>query len=155
VIERILRAREVYDGPYTERAPDLVFFTRDMSYKAMGLSDFSSPHVFDSVYGTTGHHRMNGLLICRGPGVIKEGEWLEGARIEDLAPTILYAMGQPIPSEMDGRVLSDLFTGEFRQRQAVRYQQGGESVGKEAESVYSQQDQAELMETLRGLGYVT
>jgi predicted AlkP superfamily phosphohydrolase/phosphomutase len=96
VIERIFRREEIYEGTYADRAPDLMFFTQNMEYKAMGLSDFSSPKVFEPIYGTTGHHRMNGLLICHGEGVFMEGEELEDARIQDLAPTILYLMGQPI-----------------------------------------------------------
>jgi hypothetical protein len=149
-----------------------MFLTRDMEYKAMGLSDFSSKRVFDPVYGTTGHHRMNGILICRGPGVacpdggrIGGGQRVEdvlegGASIHDLAPTILYALGQPIPSEMDGRVLLDLFTPEFRAKHAVVYTESaaagvGAVAGREGEAAYSEQEEAEMREMLEGLGYVT
>ncbi len=155
VIEQIFQPEQVYDGPYADRSPDLMFFTRDMEYKAMGLSDFSSPHVFEPVYGTRGHHRMNGVVICYGPGVIQEGEWLEGARIQDLAPTILYLMGQPVPREMDGQVLLDPFTPEFRQQHTVIYTQDEESLTSESQSVYSDQEEAEIVEMLRSLGYVT
>ncbi len=155
VIEQIFRREEVYDGPYADRSPDLMFFTRDMEYKAMGLSDFSSPRVFEPVYGTRGHHRMNGIMICYGPGVVREGEWLEGARIQDLAPTILYLTGQPVPREMDGRVLLDLFTPEFCQQHALTYVQDDESLTRERQSAYSDQEETEIMERLRSLGYAT
>jgi predicted AlkP superfamily phosphohydrolase/phosphomutase len=155
VIERVLRPEQVYDGPYTERAPDIMFFTRKMEYKAMGLSDFSSPHVFDPIYGTTGHHRMNGILICRGPGIVKEGAWLEDARIHDLAPTILYLMGQSIPRGMDGRVLLDLFTPEFRQRYVVTTSQDEKSPIGGNQPAYSEEEESQVRERLRALGYVT
>jgi predicted AlkP superfamily phosphohydrolase/phosphomutase len=155
VIGRILRPEQVYDGPYTERAPDIMFFTRNMKYKAMGLSDFSSPHIFDPIYGTTGHHRMNGILICHGPGIVKGGAWLEDARIHDLAPTILYLMRQPIPRGMDGRVLLDLFTPEFRQRYEVTTSQVEKSPIGENEPAYSEEEESQIRERLRALGYVT
>jgi predicted AlkP superfamily phosphohydrolase/phosphomutase len=155
VIERIMRPDEVYDGPHRERAPDLMFFTQDMRYKAMGLSDFSSPHVIEPIYGTTGHHRMNGILICHGPGVIKQAEWLEGARLQDLAPTILYLLGHPIPRDMDGQVLTDLFTEEFRRRNAVTYAEHNAAPLAHELSAYTEQEEAEIREALRSLGYVS
>lgn len=155
VIGEIYRREDVYKGPHAGDSPDLMFLTRNMEYKAMGLSDFSSRRVFDQVYGTTGHHRMNGMMLWHGPGVIKGGEWFEGARIYDLAPTILYLMGQPVPHAMDGRVLLDIFTPEFRQQNRVVY---GESMVTDdggLGSPYSDQEEAELREVLEALGYVT
>ncbi len=174
-IEMILRSEDIYHGPYADQAPDLLFLTRDMEYKAMGLSDFSSHRVFNPVYGCTGHHRMDGIMIWRGPGVIKEGEWIEGARICDLAPTILYIFGQPVPPDMDGQVLLDIFTPEFRaQHTLVRLEsdrsaaEGAKAgsrreaqrspardAGQEEEAVYSEEEEAQVAEMLRALGYVT
>jgi predicted AlkP superfamily phosphohydrolase/phosphomutase len=155
IIEEILRPAEIYVGPHAGRAADLLFLTRNMEYKAMGLSDFSSPRVFEPVYGTTGHHRMNGILICHGPGIVREGAQLQDAHIEDLAPTILYLMGQPIPPEMDGRVLLDLFTPDFRGKRTVISADDDEGASDASDSTYSQDDEALLAEMLRGLGYVT
>jgi predicted AlkP superfamily phosphohydrolase/phosphomutase len=155
VIEQIFRRDELYDGPYAEQAPDLMFLTKDMKYKAMGLSDFSSPRVFDSVYGTTGHHRMNAIMIWNGRGAVREGQRFEGARIHDLAPTLLYVMGLPIPRAMDGRVLLELFTPEFCQQHEVQYVDDDGDHWKREDSVYSDQEQMEMREMMRALGYVT
>lgn len=155
VIEQIFRRDDLYDGPYAEQSADLMFLTKDMNYKAMGLSDFSSPRVFDSVYGTTGHHRMNGIMIWNAPGAVREGVRFEGARIHDLAPTLLYVMGLPIPKTMDGRVLLELFTPEFRQQRVVHYAEDGGDHWDREDSVYSDQEQSEMREMMRALGYVT
>jgi predicted AlkP superfamily phosphohydrolase/phosphomutase len=158
VIAQILRREDVYEGRHAEASADLMFLTQGMEYKAMGLSDFSSRRVFDPVYGTTGHHRMDGLMIWHGPGVIRQGRAFEGARICDLAPTILYLMGQPVPKEMDGSVLMDLFTSEFRQAHPMTYGEAGQQNGQQGcqdDVVYSQQEQAEMRDMLQGLGYVT
>lgn len=155
VIERIFRQEELYEGTYVDRAPDLMFFTHKMEYKAMGLSDFSSPKVFEPIYGTTGHHRMNGLLICHGKGVFLEGEILEDSKIQDLAPTILYLMDQPIPKDMDGKVLLELFSPQFREAHAVTFSDDDEFRQDGKKSDLSQAEEAELMTILRDLGYVT
>ena len=155
VIERIIRREDVYEGPYAEHAPDLMFFTRNMEYKAMGLSDFSSPKVFEPIYGTTGHHRMNGLLICRKPGVFSAGQVIEEAHIHDLVPTILYLMDQPIPRDMDGQVLLDLFTPEFREGRTVKFSDDdGYHIDGESSDL-TQEEEEELTTILRDLGYVT
>jgi predicted AlkP superfamily phosphohydrolase/phosphomutase len=154
VIGDIYRRDEVYDGAHAAKAADLMFLTRDMQYKAMGLSDFSSQRVFDPVYGTTGHHRMNGLMIWHGSGVVREGVSLAGARIYDLAPTILYLMGQPVPQQMDGRVLLDLFTPEFRQAHAVAYAESTPGTAA-SPAVYTEQEMGEMRDLLQALGYVT
>jgi predicted AlkP superfamily phosphohydrolase/phosphomutase len=155
VISQVFRRHQVYDGPYAENAPDLIFFTEKMEYKAMGLSDFSSPHVIEPIYGTTGHHRMNGVLICYGPGIVRRGKRLEGARIHDLAPTILYLMQQPIPREMDGQVLLELFTPEFREEHTWVSAQDAPLTDDKDEAVYTEEEEAQIMDLLRSLGYVT
>lgn len=153
VIERIMRREEIYQGPYAYRAPDLMFYTRNMEYKAMGLSDFPSNHVFDPVFGSRGHHRMNGVLICSGKGVFKENTLVEGAQIIDLAPTILYLLDQEVPSEMDGKVLINLFTDAFRKDHQAQYQTGQASGMDSGSTELTEEEEAILADMLRSLGY--
>jgi predicted AlkP superfamily phosphohydrolase/phosphomutase len=153
IVDQIFRREDIYEGPYASRSPDLAFLTKDMVYKPMGLSDFPSPRIFEPVYGSTGHHRMDGILICRGSGVVREGGRIEGARIQDLAPTILYLMGTPIPQEMDGVVLSDLFKETVLEREPVILSQGDRSP-VEVQPGYTAEDEEKLTEILRQLGYV-
>jgi predicted AlkP superfamily phosphohydrolase/phosphomutase len=40
---------------------------------------------------------------------IKQAHETHGARIIDLAPTILYLLGIPVPYDMDGSVINDIF----------------------------------------------
>ena len=158
VVSEVMRGPDIYQGPYQGQAPDLVFYTTRMEYKAMGLSDFSSPRVFDRVYGTTGHHRMNGVLIAHQPGLVPSGRQIKEARIIDLAPTILYRMGLPVPASMDGKVLFDLFDPAFVRGNPLQISpdsdnsSSGSNIGAPA---LSPDEEAELMDVLRGLGYVT
>ena len=155
VIERVFRGEDVYEGAYTKQAPDLIFFTRNMEYKAMGLSDFSSHKVIEPVYGTTGHHLVNGLLICQKQGVFVKGKNIQEARIQDLVPTILYMMNEAIPQDMDGKVLLDLFTPEFKENHVINFADSDGFHDESTPSDLSNDEEAELMTILRDLGYVT
>jgi arylsulfatase A-like enzyme len=88
----------------------------------------------------------------KGKG-IREGATVEGAGIEDLAPTILYAMGSPIPRDMDGRPLTEVFSEEYRTQVPVSY--GEEESSRElGETGYSEEAEEEIKERLKGLGYL-
>jgi arylsulfatase A-like enzyme len=55
---------------------------------------------------------------------IKTGEKTEGARLIDIAGTVLHMMGLPVPQDMDGRVLKELYKEESEPAQRkVKYQQ--------------------------------
>jgi predicted AlkP superfamily phosphohydrolase/phosphomutase len=153
VIAHIWRGSELFKGKYTYRAPDLFFFTQDMKYKAMGLTDFGSNRVFDELYGTYAHHHMNGLFILRGPGV-RSGEQIQGARLVDLAPTIYALMGVAIPQDLDGQVLRQAFVPGYEV--VPQYESGPVDyfVKSDAEQVYSPDEEAMVAEQLRNLGYV-
>ncbi len=152
VVERVYRREELYSGPLLEKAPDLVLQSRNWEYMAFGHADFGARHVIEPIFGMSGHHRPEGIVILAG-GDIKGSVKLEGANIVDLAPTILYAMGVPIPSDMDGRVLTEAFSPDFLSKVKIQYSHelsdrptGGDE--------YSSADEEEIRERLRGLGYV-
>ena len=152
VVERVFRASEAYSGRHVDKAPDLMFLTRGMEYKALGLSDFTSPRVLEPVYGCTGNHRMEGILAILGRGVINEAGSAVGATIEDLAPTILYMLGAGVPLDVDGRVLEGVFTPEFLSTHPVEYAETAQTA-REGRG-YSLEEEEELAQRLKGLGYV-
>ncbi len=152
VVERVYRREELYSGALVEKAPDLVLQPKDWKYMAFGHTDFGARHVVEPIVGMSGHHRPNGIVILAGEG-IEAGTKLDGANIMDLTPSILYAMGIPIPSDMDGQVLTDAFTPEFLSRVRVQYTDEL-SDRPTGEDEYSSADEEEIRERLRGLGYV-
>ena len=152
LIGEILKREDIYQGPYLDRAPDLILRPRDERNIFFGLADFGSNVTVDTVYRYSGMHRDYGLLIMTGKGV-KKGAAIEGAGIEDLAPTILYAMECPVPQDMDGRVLSEVFTEEFRNQ--VTLLQSEEGSSRELhETAYTKEAEEEIKDRLRGLGYL-
>jgi hypothetical protein len=54
----------------------------------------------------------DGVLLLYGEG-IRPGALLTGARLVDLAPTLLYALGFPVARDLDGQVLTAAFDKRF------------------------------------------
>lgn len=62
----------------------------------------------------------DGTLLLYGEGV-RPGELLTGARIVDLAPTLLYGLGFPVARDLDGQVLTAAFDKGFLARNPVTF----------------------------------
>ncbi|WP_087036117.1 alkaline phosphatase family protein [Thermococcus litoralis] len=109
---KIFKKEEIYNGPYLSELPDLIILVDDEHINAV------SPNLeVDNLRLTKGNHRLNGIFLAYGPG-IKKGHKIENAKIYDIAPTILHIFGLPIPNDMDGRVLTEIFEedSEFAKR---------------------------------------
>lgn len=118
VVDAAWGREEVYRGPYTHWAPDLVFQARGHSCVARPL--LSARQVIRDARATpNGFHRTEGVVLAWGEGV-DPGARLRGASIEDIAPTVLHALGEPVPDDLDGRVLDSLFSPGWRRRHPVR-----------------------------------
>ncbi len=119
----VYRKEDIYSGEYLNRAPDILLDITD-SYE--WTTDVGSPEWCYDIQWSGGHARY-GIFCINGPG-IKGGYEIEGARLIDLAPTILHLFGVPIPKDMDGRPLSEVFneSSELATRRP-RYQQGDET----------------------------
>ncbi len=154
VIATAYKREELYHGARLEQAPDIILHTDRAKYVSFGHADFGSNKLIELSLGQTGHHMMDGIVILRGEGV-RPGAHIEGARIMDIAPTALYMMGLPAPAGIDGLVLESAF--DHVDKQPV---EGGEQAWQDRsplpveEAAYSEEDEAEVMERLRDLGYV-
>lgn len=62
----------------------------------------------------------DGVLIVAGPGFMT-GKRLASARVEDVVPTLLYAMGMPVGDDLDGHVLTGAFEGSFLAEHALTF----------------------------------
>jgi predicted AlkP superfamily phosphohydrolase/phosphomutase len=104
---RIARGEDLWSGPLTGRGPDIVAWPARETDVFFGLSDFGAGPLVSPVYRYSGMHRPDGFLVAAGPGV-RPGGVAREASIVDLAPTILAAMGIPVPADMDGSPLAGL-----------------------------------------------
>ncbi|MBN1887052.1 MAG: hypothetical protein JW850_03645, partial [Thermoflexales bacterium] len=152
LIDHAYRREELYTGPYMERLPDVILLSRGLEYMAFGHADFGSNRLVEPIDGLWGHHRPNGVVMMAGPA-IEAGTHLEGAKIIDLAPTLLFALGLPVPVDMDGQVLRQAFETDFLSEHEVI---PGPAVSQRgvAEQDYSEEEAREVEERLRALGYL-
>jgi predicted AlkP superfamily phosphohydrolase/phosphomutase len=152
IVQRVMKGEELYSGACQGLGPDLIPLTKGLEYVSFGTSDFGSNQVIEPVHGMSGHHRLNGMLMMRGKD-IRRGSTLTGAEIVDLAPTILYAMGVPIPIDMDGKVLTEAFAPAFTAANVPTFSDTP-SVKEAFQESYSEQDAERVRERLRGMGYM-
>lgn len=70
----------------------------------------------------------DGVLLFYGQG-IRAGELVTGARLVDLAPTLLYALGFPVSRDLDGKVLTAAFDREFLAEHPLTFYPSYEALG--------------------------
>lgn len=151
VVDAVYRKEELYHGPYAHLGPDLCLIMKDLSYTTHLGTEFTHEAIFGPpVNHESGTHRVYGMLSVWGPG-IHQGEHISSAEIIDLAPTILHLLDVPVPEDMDGRVLTELFDEPVDgppKRVARERVEAGDAAPLTAD------EEAELLERLRNLGYL-
>ena len=147
VIHAAYKREELYHGGRLNHAPDIILHTNRSKYVSFGHADFGSNKLIEPSIGQTGHHTMEGIVILRGAD-IPAGTRIEGANIIDIAPTVLALMGLDVPGEMDGKVLFGRAGISRRVDKETRIE------GAVDENPYSEEDEEQVMERLRELGYV-
>jgi len=105
----VFKREDLYRGPYLDQAPDLIYVIND--FRCISRQSFTRGLVFERRSlrkNYTGTHRLEGVMIVKGPH-IKRGYGIGRADIIDVAPTLLHLLEIPIPQDMDGKVLKDVF----------------------------------------------
>jgi predicted AlkP superfamily phosphohydrolase/phosphomutase len=100
--EDVLRKEDVFRGPLLKNAPEIIMVPRH----CMLASHFAP--IISSENHPLNDHDPKGIFIAHGPN-IKENTRLKCLSITDIAPTILHMFHVPIPVEMDGRVVVEMF----------------------------------------------
>ena len=99
------------------------------------------------------NHYKEGVLILFDKHVLQQGLRLSKVYIADIAATVLYCMGLPIPQDMDGRVITEAFDKEYLKNSPIRYS----DIPLQMESVPGAITPAEeevIADRLRDLGYM-
>jgi predicted AlkP superfamily phosphohydrolase/phosphomutase len=163
IVPRVYRRNELFHGPFANEAPDLIldwWSENSFSIKTSFPEDGDQPALKirerapmkEPEWGGT--HRLNGIIIMKG-GPFKKGVRIDGALLMDMAPTLLYLMGQRIPESMDGRMLVDAFDSAFVQQHPVQYEKtSAVSLGERESSSYTADEAALVQERLKALGYI-
>lgn len=165
VVSKCVRPEEIYHGPHTSEAPHLLpswwedGFLLDQSCPgaAPGVERSTAPLQGGVEFAAS--HRLDGVLMMSG-GPIVAGTVLSGARIIDVAPTVLYLMGETIPDDMDGRVLLEALDDDFVVDHPPRYEaidtsgQGGEPSDDSSRMTFTDDESELIAQRLQALGYI-
>jgi predicted AlkP superfamily phosphohydrolase/phosphomutase len=159
LVAHVHEREELYHGPHAALAPDLTVVLADWRYRTIGLHDFATHRVISPSFGPTGDHRMEGILVGSGPG-FRAGALPQGTSLLDVAPTVLHLLGVPVPSDMDGRVLTELLGSTVPRHHLPVHGPALASIAADrtsaafAESGYTAEDDAVIQQRLADLGYL-
>ncbi len=147
---QIFKKEDIYNGPYIEEAPDIVFQLRP-GYLSFPGYEFGSNSLVSDLRGWSAGHAMNGILMMKGRNV-KKGAQVADAKMIDVAPTVLAMMGLPLPADMDGRVLTEALSPEFLESHKIRKADYSTQLG--TEYAYTEEQTEQLKQALKALGYL-
>jgi predicted AlkP superfamily phosphohydrolase/phosphomutase len=107
IFDHIMVKEEVYPKNPPEDFPDL-YVHLNKGY----INYYSELHHPNEPFSTDVHfsteHSLDGIFVAFGPE-LKKGETVENVRLEDIVPTALHIYGLPIPKNIDGRVVKEIF----------------------------------------------
>ncbi|MEN3335876.1 MAG: hypothetical protein V7641_5241 [Blastocatellia bacterium] len=147
VVERVARRDEVYAGPFVERASDLYVYWNPQAA-------FGEPpeEVKARGFWWSGDHRLEGILIARGPG-LAPGARFPAPFVHDLLPTVMYAAGLPVPGDLDGQVIRQAFSEAHTAANPLRIAEAMDETTSEGGALSGAEEEM-IEEKLRSLGYL-
>jgi predicted AlkP superfamily phosphohydrolase/phosphomutase len=152
VTDHIHRSEDVFHGDALEGAPDLLPVLRNHRYELDDEIFHRSPFT-DQSHLPRGVHHPDGIVVVAGKGIRGGYSGLHGS-VMDVTPTLLHMAGLKVPEGLDGSVLTDAFTPESLRDQPVSTLAPLSSRPKDEASPYSDEEEAVIEESLRGLGYL-
>jgi len=100
----VFKPKDLYEN-VRNIAPDLIVHFGRLYWRSIGTVGHSAIHVQENDTGPDGcNHAQFGTFILAAPNLPLSGEY-EGARLLDIAPTLLDLGGYEIPETMQGRSL--------------------------------------------------
>ncbi|MFQ5615699.1 MAG: alkaline phosphatase family protein [Anaerolineales bacterium] len=148
VISKVYLGAEVYRGAAAPKGPDLIIEYTNFYSPTQPLAGAQNARL-------DGSHTIEGVFLAHGPNIVPAP--VENASLMDIAPTILYLLGNPVPPDMDGRVLTEIFREAYLNQHPItigtelaRYETTTDGDGEEL----TPEEEAELEMQLRQLGYL-
>lgn len=111
----VVKREEVFSGPATLEAPDIVLSLHDNGF--VMIRD-GRPAVTPREI-PMGTHHPDGIFIACGNG-IRRGGTADSHQVADVAATLLYSLGLPVPADFEGQVAAQFFTPDYLGQNTVR-----------------------------------
>jgi len=149
--DRVHKSEEVFGLDPAPGAPDVLPVLRDHRFELDDELFHKKP--FTDVSGMPrGVHHPEGIIVVKGAGV-RAGDDLR-ASVLDITPTLLYMAGLGVPEGLEGRVVAEAFEDAALEKRPISMTPPLSSGGRDETSPYSDEEEAEIEEALRGLGYL-
>jgi predicted AlkP superfamily phosphohydrolase/phosphomutase len=143
VYKRVARGTDIYPESGKDiLLPDVILLPEE----GYGLSSKISDALPQAT--SEGVHRHNGVVFLKGEDIRTSIQKFSPFLI-DMAPTVLHALGLPVPTDMDGRVLSEIFLNP----RTIQYEEVDNAVSHEP-APYLESEAEMIEQRLRDLGYV-
>jgi predicted AlkP superfamily phosphohydrolase/phosphomutase len=159
LLAHVYTARELYTGSATEHGPELIIDSYDSGWgiqasKYVPTSEPMSDGYFVEVgyQRDFGWHGRDGIFVFLGQDFQAGPAPCQG-HVMDIPATLLHVYGVPIPEDYDGQVLTELMISEVGQK-PIRYQPGDVETTSSVDHSYSTEEEEELVNHLRALGYL-
>ena len=153
IVDKVYKKEELYSGPMTKIAPDLIVKMRDYAYITRGSTEFlCNTPVSPVVVNHTGNHRINGIIGLYGPNIAK-GIKIYGASVLDVVPTLLHLIQNKVPEGLDGKVLQNAFSDNFKARCPVEFTKPSR-IRRSAPKGFSENERKIIEKRLKALGYL-
>ena len=150
IVLRVYKREDLYDGPFVERAPDIIVWCTDLYREGpFAQGPIVSEVPFDELVQVSGAHDEQGIFLAKGPH-LAQGKTVYDANLIDMTPTILHAMELPVPSDMDGHVLQEIFADGDRAVESVDL----DLSKKTSDSFLSEDEEQLIKDKLKGWGYL-
>lgn len=157
VVAEVTRGDAVFHGPQAEVMPDLlVHWRNDLRVRKLIDRSGGRERVIERRRAPAlppGTHHPDGTLVAAGPSFrtgIAEGE----QSVDDIAPTLLHLLGQPVQGWFDGRVMTELLTGPAAKDVKRGVLKEGRYASDDRPCRRTDRDVAEIEHRLRSLGYL-
>jgi predicted AlkP superfamily phosphohydrolase/phosphomutase len=152
VVDSVVPRADVIEGPFAPRAPHLFPVCRDQRIE---LSDTvaATSVLTDHRDRPWGYHHQDGIFIGAGPA-FTGGSLPAALDIVDILPTAFTVAGLPVPAGLDGQTAREILDVD----EPAPSEQPDDLVESapdgSASYPFSEEDEKQIEESLRGLGYI-
>lgn len=154
IIKNVFFPEQIYKGPFVKSVPDLILSPADGYSLTDSLLSLRRKNLV-KVTNSDGTHHPDGIFIALNSKIINNGMKVHDFNIADVAPTILYLMGLPVPSDMDGKVVTSIFEDKFIEANPLKFSDPTPEINEiKEEGFYSANDERKIIDELKGLGYI-
>ncbi len=152
IVKKVYLKEEIYEGPFINDAPDIILELAE----GYGLTN----KIFDSSIVTKraeirGCHHREGIFICYGKDITKMGYTFQRAFLWDIMPTVLHYFDIPIPADVDGKPIIEIFKkdSKFYRSPSFTESQKPLRLMKKVNEITGKGEK-EIRERLENLGYL-